>query len=61
MAPWHQDQYQLRAVDHEAGHVIGEVQSDYTPTDSDGASQASHNLSRDPNPAWIQSKDQPLR
>lgn len=61
MAHWHQDQYQLRAADHEAGHVIGEVQSDYTPTDSDGASQASHNLSRDPNPAWTQLKDQPLR
>ncbi|KAK4148347.1 hypothetical protein C8A00DRAFT_39129, partial [Chaetomidium leptoderma] len=61
VAPEHQDQYQLRAADYEAGQVIGEVWSDYTPTESDGASQTGHNLSRVPTPVRMQSKDQPSR
>ena len=66
---WTAPAHQLRATDYETGQVIGEVQSDYTPTESDSASQASHNLSRVPTPVLsrvstpvlMQSKDLPLR
>lgn len=57
----YQNQYQLRAADYETGQVIGEVQSGYTPTESDNTSQASHDLSRFSTPVSMQSKDQPLR
>jgi hypothetical protein len=59
--PWHQDQYQLRAADYETGQVIGELQSGYTPTESDSASQTSYDLTRTSTPVSMQSKDQPLR
>ncbi|KAK4117945.1 hypothetical protein N657DRAFT_651795, partial [Parathielavia appendiculata] len=61
MAPQYQNQYQLRAAGYGTDQVIGEVQSGYTPTESDSASQASHDLSRISTPVSMQSKDQPLR
>lgn len=53
-------QFQLRAADHEHGHVISEVSSSYTPTETDTASQPSQGRSHHSSPAPLSSKGQPF-
>lgn len=53
-------QTQLRATDFDQGHVIGEVSSNYTPTETGSSSQTNQELSRHPSPALPLLKGQPF-